>query len=276
MRGTNNHGLWSESATFLDLKINPPWWETSWFRILGILLVLSFVTALYRYRVARLLEMERLRVRIASDLHDDLGGKLSSIALLSDMVQRRSKLPQNDEKRLSRVTEMSQMMVGELRDIVWFIAPEHDNVDDLITKMHNVAEARLVNKSYRIEIADNVRGEGLNMDARRHFMLCYKEILHNIVKHADASSVHISLQKIDDWLILSIEDDGKGFDMTHHGDGHGLQNLRRRAEQMNGRIEFESTAGKGTTVTLHVKILKVRDARSLRNFYASVKQFFLS
>ncbi len=252
VQGANNDGVWG-TETAMHIRINPPWWQTWWFYTLITLALLGLATAAYRYRVARLLEMEHMRIRIASDLHDDLGGKLSGIALMTDMVQRRAAFDETARRRLAQVSETARHMVDELRDIVWFITPDYDKLDDTLTKMQNVTEMLLGEIHYTFYHPENVKGDGLDMEFRRHFLLSYKEILHNVVRHAHAANVEIRLGLERGRLILTVADDGVGFDPETVSDGNGLKNVRLRAAEMNGTVEIDSRPGAGTTVKLTAK-----------------------
>jgi len=256
LRGSNNHGVWSDIQTYGAIRISPPWWATWWFRTLIFASLIALSVGFHFYRIGQLLRMERMRIRIAGDLHDDLGGKLSSIAVLSDIVQNRDNLAPTDRNRLEKVSDTARHMVREVRDIVWFIKPEHDNMDDMVIKMQNIADALLANMEYIFEADSIVRDQVLNMDVRRHFLLCYKEILNNIVKHAKASRVEIQLSKTDSELVLKVKDNGIGFREPEIHRGEGLNNLSLRVEKMNGEIDISSSVGKGTSINLKAKIME--------------------
>ena len=266
VQGSNNHGIWSEVLSYGPIRITPVWWASTWFRVLAVCLILGLGTGFHRYRVSQLLRMERMRIRIAGDLHDDLGGKLSSIAVLSDIVQNRDNLPPSDKNRLEKVSTTARLMVREVRDIIWFIKPEHDNMEDMVMKMQNIADALLGNIEYSFEVSTGVMDQVLNMDIRRHFLLCYKEILNNIVKHAHASLVEIQISKQEGELLLSVKDNGVGFDEEEIQRGEGLNNLQLRAERMHGKIYVSSALGEGTSIILKAKIMDSHRTKWLGNF----------
>lgn len=266
VQGSNNHGIWSDVLSYGPIRIKPVWWDSTWFRVLAFSLILGLGIGFHRYRVSQLLRMERMRIRIAGDLHDDLGGKLSSIAVLSDIVQNRDNLPPSDKNRLEKVSNTARLMVREVRDIIWFIKPEHDNMEDMVMKMQNIADALLGNIEYSFEVSTGVMDEMLNMDIRRHFLLCYKEILNNIVKHAHASLVEIQISKQEGELLLSVKDNGVGFDEEEIQRGEGLNNLQQRAERMYGKIYVSSALGEGTSIMLRAKIMDSHRTKWLGNF----------
>ncbi|MBX2991896.1 MAG: hypothetical protein KF749_12110 [Bacteroidetes bacterium] len=123
--GSNNHGVWNTEGSSITITINPPWWQTWWFRLLAAGVLIGIGAAIYNYRVAKLLEMERMRVRIASDLHDDIGSSLSSIAMITDVVRRRLPEETKDSGHLATATSAARSAADALRNIVW-VNPEHD------------------------------------------------------------------------------------------------------------------------------------------------------
>lgn len=133
VRGANADGVWNEVSTNVNVRVVPAFWQTGWFRLALAALLLGVLYGAYRYRLAHVLREERLRLRIASDLHDEIGSKLSSIALASEMVAARAVLDQREHRQLTEVTRQARRMVDELRDIVWFVNPRHDRLDNLIS-----------------------------------------------------------------------------------------------------------------------------------------------
>ena len=134
VKASNNDGVWSETGLFLPVTVLPPFWQTWWFRLLVVAAIATLLASWHRLRVGRLLAMERMRLRIASDLHDELGSELSGIALATSMVGRREYLEERDRDRLLDVQTTATRVMQGLRDIVWYIkeqvAPQmHVDVD---------------------------------------------------------------------------------------------------------------------------------------------------
>ena len=250
VRGSNNDGLWNRQGAKLAIHILPPFWQTTWFRLLiaaaGALLLL----ALHRLRVGRLLEIERLRNRIAGDLHDDLSSELSGIALAMEVVQQ-GDVNAGQQRRLAQVRERSLAMLDRLRDIVWCVNPEHDNQDALIRHLRSVAETLLAGHRYRWT-AEATPGGIIPLAMRRHLLLIFKESLHNAVRHAEASRIDIRISDQDGVLTLDVVDDGRGFDSATINHGFGLANMRRRAEALGANLRVTSRPGQGTAVSLKV------------------------
>jgi signal transduction histidine kinase len=244
----------SASRLLLPLVIKPAFWQTAWFQGSVLLLVLGLLAFGYRYRVRRLLEMERLRLRIASDLHDDVSSNLSGIALMSALVQQEPDLAPGHRHQLARIANTAQQTVTDLRDIVWLVDPSHDHLEDLLLKMKDTAAMLLNGTAYTFHIKEADGLVPLDMTFRRQVFLIFKEILHNIARHAEASTVTVVIGQQHKIFALQVTDDGVGFDPDAVQQGHGLRNLHRRAEMLGGHLDIGSVPGEGTRVSLTVKM----------------------
>ena len=197
VRAANNDGVWNTTGASVRVVVNPPFWSTLWFRIVAALAIASVVVFLTRMRYVRQLELERLRVRIANDLHDEVGSSLSSIALLTDLV--RDTLPESRRGRreLIEISQISRQTAETLRDIVWLINPDHDHFEKLVDRMKDTARLLLGKIPFTFSSnAENV-GAAVNMEFRRNFLMAYKEMLHNISAHAHAKAVSIELEHLE-------------------------------------------------------------------------------
>lgn len=252
VRAANNDGVWNEDGAALALTVSPSFWQTIWFRLLLGVLVAGALAGGYRLRVKRLLEVERLRLRIAGDLHDDIGSKLGSIALISEMVAGHEGLDERDVARLQEVARVSRRMAGDLRDIVWLVSPGYDTVGDLAAKLEHVAASILSGVSVSVETPGESAGVQLPMETRRQVFLAYREVLHNVARHARASRVDVRLDQDAGAIVLEVRDDGVGWDQRERTLGHGLRSLRERTQQVGGSVEILSAQGEGTTVRLRV------------------------
>ena len=254
VKGSNNDHLWNTRGASLRIIIKPPFWATIWFKVLVVLSFLAIATFAYRYRVGRLLEVERMRLRIANDLHDDIGSNLSSIALTNEMVAKN--LPQDDQMRsqLLATGSSARQTANALRDIVWLIHPDHDAIEDLILKLRDTAAVMLGTIEYSFDCPEGALKRIRDIGFKRNLFLVFKEILHNIVKHSSATHVTIQITEGHRLLEMSITDDGVGFDLTGESKGNGLKSLRTRTAQMRGIVDIKSNPGKGTTVRVVARI----------------------
>jgi PAS domain S-box-containing protein len=211
--------------------------------------------ALRRTREERLVELERVRKRIARDLHDDIGSSLTQISLLSEVVRQRV---DHDDSRmtepLSAIATSSRELVDSMSDIVWAINPQKDHMSDLVQRMRGLASDVSTNCNMKLrfnafDAEDNVR---LGANLRREVFLVFKESLNNIVKHSGASEVDIEFRVAPNSLHLSVKDNGRGFDPLAESDGHGLVSMHERIRDMGGTLEMTSSAGSGTTIQMQV------------------------
>lgn len=251
---TGSEGRWSPAGSAIRLDVVPPFWATVWFRASMLAAALVLVWMLHRLRLRQALATERLRLRISRDLHDELGAGLSSIALLSDSAAGTVAVTDATRTELRRIGEFARDMVANLRDIVWAIDPEADRLHDIVTRMRDVAGSLLphVRVSFDAPPAAELSTR-IEMSMRRDLLLLYKELLHNVARHARASEVRIELAATRDAITLTVADDGVGFEPSVAGSGTGLRSLRERAARLGGSLEMRSSPGKGTSARLELK-----------------------
>jgi len=254
VKGSNNDDVWDDSGASVRISISPPYWQTWWFRIL-VVAVLAFVLyALYRYRLSKFLEMERLRFRIADDLHDDVGSNLSAIAMASRDVQRGQGLDEKTRQKLGGIYDTAIVTAEGMKDIVWFIKPENDTLDDLLLRMKDTASALLGEIHHDFHSPQDGMQTKITIVFKRNFFLAFKETLANIVKHASATKVEVHVEQKDGTLEMLVQDDGRGFDMKTIRMGNGLDSLRKRAQSIGGFCEITSGQEAGTAVRFSGKL----------------------
>jgi signal transduction histidine kinase/ligand-binding sensor domain-containing protein len=271
VRAVNAEGVASENPARVSFSIARPMWQRWWFLLLAAISVSAIVYALYRFRLRRLLELERVRTRIATDLHDDIGSSLSQIAILSEVVRQKVGAGVANEP-LNLIANTSREMVDSMSDIVWAINPQKDHLSDLVQRMRRFAEDILDAQdiTYRFHLSEKSGDIALGADIRREVYLIFKECLNNLVKYAAASEVSLSVEVETGALVVSVKDDGKGFDVKEKLNGkfdgfggNGLINMRRRAENLGGSFKIDSQKGVGTSVTIRIpfaaKIWKVKN-----------------
>jgi signal transduction histidine kinase/streptogramin lyase len=248
VRASNNDGVWNTEGTALAIIIDPPFWETWWFRGFTIALLAAAGFGLYRYRISAVQEMERLRLRIADDLHDDIGSALSAVALESDLIARRLSSEPEEQKRIREVGRGVRSAADTLRDVVWIVNPEQEQLSDLVARLRGVARTMLRGINVTFTAPDGLPALALEMEFKRNVLLMYKEVLNNIARHARASRVVILIEETENMLHVCVRDNGIGFDRATRTDGQGLRSMGARAESIGGNLTIESTPGSGTTV----------------------------
>jgi signal transduction histidine kinase/ligand-binding sensor domain-containing protein len=284
VRAVNSDGVASENPARVSFAIARPVWQRWWFLLLAALVVSAIVYAIYRYRINQIIKLERVRTRIATDLHDDIGSSLSKIAILSEVVRQKNGTEKNGGfEPLRIIADTSREMVDSMSDIVWAINPEHDHLSDLIQRMRHFAEEMLDAQDidYEFSDAENLKDITLGADLRREIYLIFKECVNNLAKHSRATRAGFEIRLEKDFLIIEIEDNGRGFAVealraetssAYSADigestarsfgGNGLRNMTRRAQNLGGDFTIDSEIGKGTRIILKVPVGKNHPPRN--------------
>jgi ligand-binding sensor domain-containing protein/signal transduction histidine kinase len=257
VRAENSDGTVSPMPASITFEILTPLWRRWWVLAAAGMLITWLAYALHRYRVQRLLEIQRVRIHIAADLHDDIGSNLTQIAILSEVAQ--SHLGQAGAevaKPLSSIARISRETVTSMSDIVWAIHPKRDRLMDLVRRMRRLANEVLGSRGIEVQFnaPDGAHDPRLGAEVRHDLYLIFKEALHNAVRHSACGKVDIDLRLERSCLTLRVADDGHGFEVEDRGEGQGLGNMRRRAGSMGGLLEVRSGPGVGTEIELRVSI----------------------
>jgi signal transduction histidine kinase len=197
--------------------------------------------------------LEGLRVRIATDLHDDLGSSLSQVAIMSEVVSRRL---ETERPALEEIAAKSRELLVSMSEIVWTVDPRCDAGSDLTQRMRWFAGETLsgIGVAHCFYAAEDISALRLNADVRRHVYLIFKECVHNIVRHSEAARAKFQLFARQGWVVLCVEDDGRGFDPRQAAAGHGLRNMAARAKLLGGQLDIVSRPGEGSSVLLRVPL----------------------
>jgi len=257
VRAVNSSGIASSRPASVSFVLLPPLWMRWWFRLTLACGAAGIIYALHRYRVVNLLRLERIRTRIATDLHDDIGSSLAQIAILSEVARRdNSSEHANGVKPLADIASISRELVDSMSDIVWAVDPDRDHFGDLVHRMRRFASDLFAAGDIRLEFQAPAGELHLDMgaDLRREIFRIYKEALHNVLRHSGASELRIRLAVDRGWLNLEVRDNGRGFDLASANAGHGLKSIRERAARLGGKAEIESHAGNGTLVRLRLHL----------------------
>ncbi len=245
-------GQWQAGISSLPVRLSPFFWQRGPVQLLGLVLVLAGLVGAWRYHLERRLQMERMRLRIAADLHDDVGSSLSSIALLAEMLRARPRSERVERDRLERIHLAASDTIESLREIIWLVDPKHGNTTELIAKLRRIAADLLEGTDFEFHVAE-VEEAPLSMAVMRSALLIQKEALHNVVRHAGADAVQIEVSQRRGILRLDVRDRGRGFDPEASHGGYGLENMRRRAKEAGGRLALESGDG-GTRIVFEARI----------------------
>ena len=255
VRAVSSDGIASTTPAVFRFDVLPPVWHRWWFMVSCAIAVIAAIHLYYRARSRRLLEMERVRIRIATDLHDDIGASLSRIAVLSEVVKRQVSDPRSD-RMLADVADSARSAVESMSDIVWSIDPRRDDVVSLNRRLRECAAEILDPAAIQWTFDSDAQADKLRLGPaqRRHIYLVVKETLTNAVRHADCHHATISVGAVDHSIRIEIADDGVGFDPKDCDGGNGLQNMRRRLAELGGDVDIATRNGSGTRVTIRIPL----------------------
>ena len=265
VRTINGNNIFSKLKG-LEIKIPLPFWKTTWFIlscfVLVGIIVSGFVSLYYRRLIAekeREIREERIvnfeRERIAKELHDDIGGSLSSILFLSEDllfdVQE-----SNQTKPISRISELSRDTLSNMKEIVWALDKEQSTLGDLIEKVKNHANLFLLERRIQVEFDKRISSPEIEISSeiKRNLYLTIKEVLNNIAKHSEADRVKILLQEQEGTLQITISDNGKGFEFSNIKKGNGLDNITHRIAKSEGSLNINSENQQGTQVEIIIPL----------------------
>lgn len=270
VKGSNNDGVWNETGSSIKIRIIPPFWKTTWFYFLSIIILASFVGLIYQQRVRakvrhslevehiRRAENERVRKKAANDFHDELGHRLTKIGLFSEIVKRKLYGASTEiTGYLDKIIDDAQNLTNETRDFLWSLDPAKDSLHDVVVYLKDFGDELFDRTEIAFTIhglAENLRDVHLSMEARRHLTLIFKEAMHNALKHAGCASVKLAVNATDATFAMSFVDDGHGYNGMSNGNGQGVKNMKLRAEKIAGEILFTSQNGSGVQITVTVPV----------------------
>ena len=293
VKASNNDGIWNEDAASLTLIITPPYYQTWWaYSFYGIVLILSFYSV-RKYELnkrikieeenlrkereqarlneiqlraeaaeykAKMIETEKeaekqqIRNGIATDLHDEIGSNLSSIMLLTSLMDNNLRENKNAGQYIGNIYNAAKVSAEAIRDIVWFINPSSDNVGRLLSRMNETANTMLKGLTYTINSSKIGKIDKLTPEIKRNLYLSFKEILNNIIKHSQAKNVQINIWEEKNIFNLSVKDDGIGFDENEVVLGNGLKNIKFRMKKISGDIEIKSQKNDGSLILIKIEM----------------------
>jgi signal transduction histidine kinase len=267
----NEDGIWNEAGAVLEITVQPWFWQTNWFRAVVIILLLGIVAAIVRYistqKLHRELQrhkqhevLERERSRIARDLHDQLGANLTQVTLLGELAEADKNSPAEVESHAQQISQTARETTRSLDEIVWAINPSNDTLEGLANYACKYAQEylALAGGRYRADVPGDLPAVQIPPEVRHNVFLAFKEAVHNVVKHAQASEVWIRLRLSPEKFILEIEDDGRGIgSQAAPQNRNGLRNMKKRMEDIGGSFEVRAAKEKGTVVKLTAPLSKL-------------------
>jgi signal transduction histidine kinase len=243
---------WSATTASLEFTVLPPWHRTVWAGALFFLFGSAVLYGVYRARVAILLRFERQRTRIAMDLHDEMGSRLGSIRILSDLLRDDSVEPAARPSIVDQIAGSAEELSATLADIVWSLRPRVRTLRAVLDRLEVRANEFVPTGRVQVAIGVPVDDVVVSVAVCKNLLSIGSEALHNAVRHGKADRLRICLDRATGRAFqLRVADNGAGFDAAaSSGDGLGLVSMRTRVEEIGGSLTIDSTPGEGTTVTV--------------------------
>ena len=260
----NGNSVWGETGASVALKVLPYFWETWWFIALLVAGLTGSVAVTVRYlerrkaraqlrRLEQDRAMERERARIARDIHDDLGSRLTQISALTEQAEREIPPASQTGQLVRHIRSTAQETLSRLDETVWTVNPRNDRLDRLADYILNYAEEffRHTPVRCRFKLLGDVPAQVIGAEPRHHLFLAVKEALNNAARHSGATEVQVQIEFAAGNFRVSVHDNGRGFDAAEClARGRGLENMRSRLELLGGRLELESRPGNGATIRM--------------------------
>lgn len=240
-------------------------YRTKMYLLLGALLAIAGISIAVIRRIKtkqelrRRIEQESMRHTIAGDLHDDIGSTLSSIQILSSMAADQCSNNPSMQKSIKQINELSDKVASGMREIVWSINPLNDNLEAITSQLHKLAIDILEPKRISFEFIKSIEQyeRQLLPLIRKDLMMIFKEVLNNARKYSGASKVNIAIVQQEDYMQLTIKDNGCGFNLEAVRKGNGLRSIQRRADDMGATLSLSTKEGEGTLVVLYLPLPKI-------------------
>lgn len=258
----NSHGIWNEQGDLFSFRVAAHYYETwAFYLACAAFIAFSGLTVHY-WRIRGLRRLQHLeqqrafneeRVRIAKDLHDDLGANLTGLALQLDLAGSQGRSGDALKEQLTRLARNTRELVDIMREVVWAMNPQQDNIESLACFLGQYTESYLAAAGIRcrLDLPSGGPEQALSSKARHQLFLVVKEALHNVVRHAQASQVQLRLARLQDELRLTISDNGRGLTPNPMGfAGHGLDNMKERVTSLGGEFSARRGTAGGALLTI--------------------------
>lgn len=251
-------------------------WQTGWFQ-LTLAVGCGLATVACLFLLGRLVVqsqaqrvVQRERSRIARDIHDDLTAWLARLVVLGERTQQQLPADSAARSQVGEMCENGRSLLSSLNQTIWVINSQRDTLPDLVSYVCRYAESFFQPTPIRcrFDIEENLPALPCDMGVRRNLFLAIKEAMNNVLRHSGASEVHVRIHRTSDALVVSIEDDGHGFDLAHaDAQRNGLANMRSRAEEAGGSFEVAGNHGTGCRVTFRVPLSRLHH-ETLKSLFA--------
>jgi signal transduction histidine kinase len=247
----------SKNITKLVITVKPPFWRTWWFLGLVVFGVIAVLFWLDKLRMQKLRATESIRTRIATSLTEEMSNSLSNINISSELAKTKVDTDKERTKEyIAQISETSNRMVEAMHDMVWSIDPKNDTMLNTIERMKSFAveTENLYDLDVVFDIDEAAADIDLDMARRYELLSIFKEAIANAARHSSARHVQVSLRLRNSRFFMMIEDDGNGFNADKATLGRGMNDMQRRAANINASFYIESARNTGTIVKLEMPV----------------------
>ena len=199
--------------------------------------------------------LERERTRIAQDMHDGLGSSLVKISLLGEQAESRFCEPDHAQPEIQKITATARQVMREMDEIVWAVNPRNDTLENFAGYLCQFAREHFCDTAVecRLDLPAQLPAQTLRAEVRHNLFLATREALNNVLKHSAAQRVLVRLEYTGGTLRVEVEDDGCGFRATNGRRGNGLENMRKRLQQIGGEVQIDTGVG-GTKLRFEITL----------------------
>ncbi len=276
---SNNDDIWNTNGASIHVKIVPPFWMTTWFRVSAVLFILSVGPVIYYRRVTTLKKekvqqeefsrqlldnVEGERKRIAGEIHDSLGQNLLVVKNVLQTGLESTENIENTKKTMENAVNIVGQTIQDARTLSYTLHPLMLEELGLTTALQYLL--RKTSETFSIQHTSNVEDiDGLfSPEAEVHIFRIVQECLNNVVKHSGATTATLTVKRQKEFVELLLSDNGKGFDATksgvHRGNvgGFGQKNMKERTRLLGAELHVTSIISGGTTVAIRCPIKETR------------------
>ena len=266
VRASNKYGHWSTLEDKVSLVLLPPFWMTWWFISALIFAGVLIIYGVFRARLNQLLAIERIKTKLAADLHDNIGAGLTEISIMSELtaVELRKASP-SVSKRLDSISDTARLLVDSMSDIVWMVNPKRDSLRDLLIKLKDSYSDLLTHMgvAFKVSSFEDLENVKLSMEYKQNLYLIFKEGINNSIKHSRCNRISLEARLKGDGIIMMLKDDGVGMEVDSDNPGNGIKNMYNRASAIGGNVVFNASPENGTEIVFRGRFSTIGKLKSI-------------
>lgn len=269
VKGSNNDGVWNQTGTTVAITILAPFYKTWWFISLVVIIIGLSISLFIGIRIRNLVEMDKLKSKLAADLHDNVGAGLTEISILSELVVKDLTDDESAARRLNTISQTARELIDNMSDIVWIVNPNRDSLHDLLLRIKDSYSEVLssLGVSFKISNFEELENIRLPMQYRQNLYLIFKESINNAMKYSRCKKLLLEAEVKGNYLHIELYDNGVGADKESLKLGNGILNIKNRAETIGGKLLWKSKPGKGTSVTFIGRVRKNTLLGKIKNIF---------